>query len=79
MKQITKNLPIVVILIVATILRFYNLHQIPYTFDEFSTLFRLNFDNFADLIEFGVKEDGHPAGMHVFMYYYTKVQKFKTS
>ncbi len=71
--RLIKNLPIIIILTVAAILRFYNLHQMPYTFDEFSTLFRLNFDNFADLIEFGVKEDGHPAGMHVFMYYYTNI------
>ncbi len=73
MNKVIKNLPIIIILTVATILRFYNLHEMPFTFDEFSTLFRLNFNNFADLIEFGVKEDGHPAGMHVFMYYYTNI------
>jgi uncharacterized membrane protein len=61
------------ILLVATILRFYNLFSIPFTHDEFSALFRTNFDSFSALIEHGVKVDGHPAGVQIFLYYWTKV------
>ncbi|PHR47020.1 MAG: hypothetical protein COA32_08845 [Fluviicola sp.] len=59
------------ILIVATILRTYDLFNIPFTHDEFSALFRLQFDNFSELIANGVRIDGHPAGIHVFLYYWT--------
>ncbi len=43
------------------------------THDEFSALFRLRFDTFSELIEKGVKVDGHPAGIHVILYYWTKI------
>jgi hypothetical protein len=39
--------------------------------DELSALTRLNFSNFSDLIEYGVKIDGHPAGVHIFLYLWT--------
>ncbi len=61
------------IIIVASILRFYNFFSIPFMHDEFSALFRLNFNSFTDLIEYGVKVDGHPAGVHVFLYYWGKL------
>ena len=59
------------ILIVAIILRTYDLFNVPFTHDEFSALFRLQFDNFSELIANGVRVDGHPAGIHVFLYYWT--------
>ncbi|MEX2483816.1 MAG: glycosyltransferase family 39 protein [Brumimicrobium sp.] len=62
---------LVLIIIVATILRTYDFFNIPYSHDEFSALFRLEFDNFRDLIAQGVRVDGHPAGIHVFLYYWT--------
>ena len=65
------NLTLVLILTVGTVLRFYNYGEIPFTHDEFSALSRLNFNSFSDLIEKGVKIDAHPAGVHVFMYYWT--------
>lgn len=52
-------------------LRFYNFQDIPFTPDEFSALGRLNFENIHDVLEFGVKPDGHPAGVQVFLYYWT--------
>lgn len=61
------------ILIVATILRTYDLFNVPFTHDEFSALFRLQFDNFSELIANGVRVDGHPAGIHVFLYYWTSI------
>lgn len=64
---------LLLILIVATILRTYDLFNAPFTHDEFSALFRLEFDNFKDLIANGVRIDGHPAGIHVFLYYWTAI------
>ena len=62
------------ILLVAAVLRLWRLGQVPFMHDEFSALFRLKFDNFHDLIQYGVKEgDSHPAGVQVFLYYWTKL------
>lgn len=63
-----------VILLVAALLRLWKLGQVPFMHDEFSALFRLRFDNFHDLIQYGVSEnDSHPAGVQVFLYYWTKI------
>ncbi len=59
-------------MVAATILRFHNFTEIPFTHDEFSALFRTYFNSFSNLIEYGVKVDGHPAGVQVFLYYWTK-------
>jgi hypothetical protein len=56
-----------------SILRFFNLFELPLTHDEFSTLFRTNFSSFDELIEKGVKVDAHPAGLQVFVYYYKSI------
>ncbi|MCF8368845.1 MAG: glycosyltransferase family 39 protein [Bacteroidales bacterium] len=62
------------IVLVGIVLRFYNYSGLPYTFDEFSALFRTRFDNFNDLIHLGVvTSDTHPAGVQVFMYFWIKV------
>ncbi len=71
--KLTNTFIILIILTAAAILRFYNYFEIPFTHDEFSALFRLNFDSFSELIEKGVKIDGHPAGIQVFLYYWTKL------
>lgn len=63
---------LILILLVATILRFYNLFSIPFTHDEFSALYRTNFNSFSELIDLGVKVDGHPAGVQIFLYYWIK-------
>ena len=63
-----------VILLVAAVLRLWKLGQVPFMHDEFSALFRLKFDSFSDLIRYGVAEgDSHPAGVQVFLYYWTKI------
>src|SRR5687767_1329184 len=38
--------------------------------DELSALYRLQFHNFPDLIHWGVKVDGHPALVQLFLYCY---------
>lgn len=62
---------IIGILLLALILRCYDLFSIPYTHDELSGLLRTRFDSFSELIAKGVKVDGHPAFVQVFLYYWT--------
>jgi len=62
-----------VILVWGSALRFFNLYELPFTHDEFSTLFRTNFSSFDELIDKGIKVDGHPAGLQIFVYYYKLV------
>lgn len=64
---------IIFILVVAGSLRFFHILQIPFTHDEFSAIFRTHFASFGELIEKGIKIDGHPAGIQVFLYYYTQM------
>lgn len=64
---------LMLIMIVACVLRFYNLFEIPYTHDEFSALFRTRFDTFSELIEKGVIVDTLPAGVQVFLYYWIEI------
>ncbi len=64
-------------MITSAVLRFINYFDIEFTHDEFSAIFRLNFNNFSELIEKGVKVDGHPAGIQVFLYYWTKIFGFE--
>jgi len=59
------------ILIIGAVLRFYNYADLSLSHDELSGLRRLHFDNFADLINQAVKPDGHPAGIQVFLYFWT--------
>lgn len=64
---------LIAILLIAIFLRLYKFFDIPFTHDEFSALFRTNFNSFSSLIKFGVIPDGHPAGIQVFLYYYIKL------
>ena len=54
----------------ATLFRFYNFLEIPFTHDEFSALFRTGFTDFNRLLTEGVLVDFHPAGVQVFLNYY---------
>ncbi len=72
-KYISEHQLLIVIIVIATILRCWNLFEIPLTHDEVSTLNRTQFDTFSDLIEFGVKPDTHPPGVQVFTYYWVKL------
>ncbi|MEZ5195678.1 MAG: hypothetical protein R2764_04565 [Bacteroidales bacterium] len=63
------HLLLFLIVLAGVVLRFYNYANAPYSFDEFSALFRTRFDNFSDLIQYGVKTtDTHPAGVQLFMF-----------
>lgn len=71
--KLTNQHILYLIVLVAAGLRFYNYFEIPFTHDEFSALFRTQFDSFSELIEYGVKRDGHPAGIQVFLYFWTRL------
>ena len=64
---------LLVIVLIGTFLRFYDAFNIPYTHDELSAYYRLQFDSFEELIEKGVKVDGHPALVQVFLFYWIKL------
>jgi len=64
---------IFLIIVIGAVLRFYNYSDIPFTHDEFSAIFRTQFNNFHDLIAKGVVVDTHPAGVQVFLYYWVKL------
>jgi len=65
------------IIAIGAVLRLYNFGNLPYAHDELSALMRTNYTNFSDLINLGVKPDGHPAGIQVFIFYW--VQLFGTT
>ena len=75
--KLTNRVVLFIILIVASVLRLVNYFDIPYTHDEFSAIFRLDFNSFSELIEKGVKIDGHPAGIQVFLYFWTQLFGFE--
>jgi hypothetical protein len=68
----SKNL-LLLILLVASVLRCWNIFDIPYTNDEMSALMRTRYDSFGELINLGVRLDAHPAGIQVFMYYWVSL------
>lgn len=72
-QQIPDLFILLFIVAVGGILRFYDFSNIPMTHDELSAYYRLNFNSFKELIEYGVKEDGHPAGVQVFLVYWSKI------
>lgn len=67
---------LLLIVVVASLLRFWNFLEIPFTHDEFSALFRTRFASFSELVQKGIMPDGHPAGIQVFLYYWVKVVGF---
>ncbi|NMC98123.1 MAG: hypothetical protein GYA62_00180 [Bacteroidales bacterium] len=66
------NIPLLLILFAALAMRFFRFFDIPYTLDELSALNRTFYASFSELIEKGVYNDGHPALIQVFLFYYTK-------
>ncbi|MGI8892357.1 MAG: glycosyltransferase family 39 protein, partial [Bacteroidia bacterium] len=63
-----------IIIFIATVMRLWQFDFFSYSNDELSAIIRLEYDNLGDLIEHGVKKnDFHPAGVQVFLYYWTKI------
>ncbi len=59
------------LLLLATVLRSWNLPHIPFTHDEISALLRVRFSSFSELIAKGVAIDAHPSGVQVFEWIWT--------
>lgn len=59
-------------LVAAAVLRFYDLGRVSLTADELSALERLHFSSFGEMLEQGVKPDGHPAFAQVLLWFSTK-------
>ena len=72
-KRFINPLLLGIILLVAIGLRLYRIGDLSLGNDDLSALHRLNFSSFSELIEKGVKPDGHPAGTQVFLYIWTRV------
>ena len=70
LNKIKNNYSIIILLFLASVLRFYNFFGLQYTYDELSALNRLEFNSFNELIQKGVMPDAHPALIQVFLYYY---------
>ena len=62
-----------VILLVAAVLRFWKLGDVPFMHDEFSALLRTRFDNFHDFIQQGIMPDSHPIGVEAFLWLWVRV------
>lgn len=61
------------IIFIAGILRLWNLPEVDFMHDEFSALFRTQYDTFEELIREGVMlNDTHPAGVQVFLFFWVK-------
>lgn len=67
------NILLLLILFVAAILRFWNFANIPFMHDELSALARTHYSTFAEELYYGVKLDGHPAFVQLFLFYFTKL------
>ena len=69
-----EGLLIILIVILAAFLRFWNFGALPFMHDEFSAIFRTWYDSVWKVIEIGVKQnDSHPAGVEVFIYFWIKL------
>lgn len=69
--------PIIILLLViitlASLLRFYDYAEFSFSNDELSALFRTRFDTFKQLVQKGFYVDGHPGGIQTFLFYWLKM------
>jgi hypothetical protein len=65
-----RQILLVLILLLGTVLRVYHLRDIPFIQDELSVIFRTGYSSFSELISKGAMPDVHPAGIQVFMNYW---------
>jgi len=63
-----ESLWLLIIMAMATALRFYNYGSFSYSNDELSALNRLHYNTFAELVQKGFYVDGHPGGVQIFLW-----------
>ena len=73
---VNKRLLFTIILVTAAFLRFWDWFSLPFMHDEFSALFRTQFDSLWEVIKKGVIPDAHPPGVQLFLYFLTKLFGF---
>jgi len=62
---------LILVMVLACIIRLFAAYLQSFSNDELSAIYRLQFNNFSDLLNWGIKMDGHPAFVQLFLYYYT--------
>lgn len=72
-RSVKEHFIVLLIILIGSVLRVWNYWDWSFTNDELSALNRLNFESFSDLINFGVKIDGHPAFVQVLLFYWSKL------
>jgi uncharacterized membrane protein len=73
LKKHSDTIFLISILFIAFVLRFWDFWNLPFMHDEFSAIFRTNFSSFSELINLGVKIEGHPPAIQVFLFYWIKL------
>lgn len=71
MKIKTEHIILGIILAAAFFLRFFHFDEWSLSNDELSAWLRLQYGSVGEVIEKGVRPDFHPAGIQVFLYYWT--------
>ncbi len=72
-----KHIPLILLMLAASVLRLWSFADLPFMYDEFSALLRTDYKSFSELVRLGVMEnDSHPAGVQVFLYYWVQVVGF---
>jgi hypothetical protein len=69
--------PLAALLALALLLRLTGIDSRSFHNDELSALFRLQVENFSQLIEYSVTPDAHPALIQTFLFYWTKLTGFQ--
>lgn len=64
---------LILVMTLATVLRFWNFLEIPFTYDEYSSFFRASQDSYAQVLETGILTDAHPAFLHSFLFFWIQV------
>lgn len=62
---------LLLVIIIAAFFRFYRLGDLSLSNDELSALVRTRFDSLAFMYRSGAFLDGHPAGVQIFLFYWT--------
>jgi hypothetical protein len=60
-----------ILAIIALVVRLWNLGSVSMTADEVSALLRLQYASFGEMLENGVRPDGHPAFVQVLLWFWT--------
>ena len=72
-KENQHSLLLICLFAIGIYFRFYGFWSWSFTNDELSALHRINFSSISELINKGIKPDGHPAFTQLFLYFWVKL------